>query len=96
MKKLLILLLACMLVFSMMFSLIACGGDENDDTDDTDNTGDNTDTPGDDDVNSDDTDVNYDPTTGGEGIELPIIPVPSTPNTPTEGETEEGAEQPEA
>jgi hypothetical protein len=89
-----------MLVFSMMFSLIACGGDENDDTDDTDNTGDNTDTPGDDDdVNSDDTNVNYDSITGGEGIELPVLPLGPdnvVDNTPTEGETEEGTEQPEA
>ena len=92
MKKLLVLLLAMMLVCSMVFSLASCGwwGSDDDDTDDTDTPSDDTpgdDTPGDD-VGSDDTDVDYDPTTGGMGIELPIIPVPSTPNTTAEEETE--------
>ena len=83
MKKIFVLLLACILVFSIMVSISACKPKNPDDNDGpgTDNSGD---TP-----SGDQTDDNI--PDGNNGINLPVIPInPTTPETGdnTDGENE--------
>lgn len=86
MKKIFVLLLACVLVFSIMVSISACK--PKDPSDDTPG-----DTPGTGDTPNNQIDGNV-PDESNNGINLPIIPV--NPNTPevgegtTEGENNEG------
>lgn len=95
MKKILMLLLVCTLVFSLTFTMTSCKffGQEEPDT----NTPDEPDTPPstDDGVNSDDTNIFEGGNNGGGSIDLPIIDVNSNDMTqPEEGEgTEEGTEE---
>ena len=98
MKKILMLLLACTLVFSLTLAMTSCdvinGLLGNDDTTETpdDNNNDNTGDNGG--VDSDDTNIFGGANMGSNGtIELPIVDVNSTDTTlPSEG-TEEGGEQ---
>ena len=98
MKKILMLLLVCTLVFSLTLTMTSCHIFNGQDTPDN---GDNT--PGGNDTPDDDTGVDSDDTNifdginnaGNGGISLPIIDVNSTDMTQPEGGegTEEGAEE---
>ena len=99
MKKILMLLLVCTLVFSLTLTMTSCNIFNNgkDEPDNGDETPGGNDTPGDDTgVDSDDTNI-FDGinNAGNGGISLPIIDVNSTDMTQPEGGegTEEGAEE---
>ena len=97
MNKILMLLLACTLVFSLVFAMTSCHLFNPDEPGNTDTPGDNTDDDGNDDgVDSDDTNF-FDGSinVGSDGIYGPITDVNSTDMTqPPEGgeTTEDGAE----
>lgn len=88
MKRFLVLLLACILVFSIMVSISACKPKPTPDKDDT-TPGDGTDVvvPGDDDESKDGP-ANY-----GDGISGPPASVESTPVIPGEETETEGGSQ---
>jgi hypothetical protein len=99
MKKILMLLLVCTLVFSLTFTMTSCdllksifGGEEQPDNGGETPGGDTPDQPG---VDSEDSNIFDGNVNGGNGIKLPIIDVDSTDTTlPEEGEgTEEGTEK---
>ena len=99
MKKILMLLLACTLVFSLTLTMTSCvvinvllGNDDTTTETPDDNNNDNSDNNGG--VDSDDTNILGGANMGSNGtIELPIVDVNSTDTTlPSEG-TEEGGEQ---
>lgn len=80
MKRILVLLLACMLVFSIMVSVTSCINRNTPD----DNTPD--DTP-----SGDTQDELGNGPEGSDGIQLPVIPLdPSAPETEEDGENTEG------
>ncbi len=79
MKKILVMLLAFVLIFSMTVCLSSCWGKDEPDEDDV---------PVDPTPDEDNSDtITYDPTGSGVGIELPPIEVPSTNNTVPGDET---------
>lgn len=93
MKKILVLLLVCTMIFSLTLTMTSCDlfknifGDNQTDEPDTPDTPDDTDTPG---IGSDDADIFEGVTNGGEGIELPITNVNSQDMTQ---QPEEGTEE---
>ena len=98
MKKILMLLLVCTLVFSLTFTMTSCKlldglfGDTQEEPEQPDNGG-NGDKPGtgDEGVESEDTNIFDGGNNGGGSIDLPIIDVNSTDMTQPEGG--EGAEE---
>ena len=101
MKKILMLLLVCTLVFSLTFTMTSCDllkglfGDTPEEPEQPDN-GDNGDKPGTGEgegVGSDDTNIFDGFTNGGGSIDLPIIDVGSTDMTQPEEGVEEGTEE---
>ena len=99
MKKILMLLLVCTIVFSLTLTMTSCdlinslfGGEEQPGGGDDTPGGETPDQPG---VGSDDANIFDNNANGGNGIQLPIIDVNSTDMTQPEGgeNVEEGTEE---